>query len=141
MTSWLLCWNQLFDNLINISVTCWHLKLCHKAVILLTFWSVFEKWFLFHCHPPHITFLSLFLSSFLTCLFTFWFLPVSFFFFSLFQEGGGRQNNEWSEKSHGKCCFVPPSLFQLCVITNFVCVLCLQEKEKADGNIDQCEYT
>lgn len=27
------------------------------------------------------------------------------------------------------------------VITSFVCVLCLQEKGKADGNIYQCEYT
>lgn len=27
------------------------------------------------------------------------------------------------------------------VITTFVCALCLQEKGKADGNIDQCEYT
>lgn len=61
--------------------------------------------------------------------------------FSFFQKRGKGKVTDGMRKSVKKRLLCSPSLLSACVITNFVCVLCLQEREKADRGIDQCEYT
>ena len=99
----------------------------------------FIKVLLFHsCHPPYILSPLLLSSLFILILI----LSVHLFVFSrasLSSEKRKMHSNEWSHEKLQKGLFL--SHCSKPVITTFVCALCLQDKGKADGNIDQCEYT
>lgn len=129
-----------YSNQYNMFPSCSLLESAFPIrVTELTPGSVFVKVFLFlWCHLPYI-------QSYSFCLFSFLLhssFPMFIFVFRCHLSPQKRRHtNEWSAKSHRKGCFCLLSHCSTPVITTFVCALCLQEKGKADGNIDQCEYT
>lgn len=136
-------WCQWFDVPITIPVQYSDTSILQPVgmcisnrVMELTVGSAFVWVFLFLCClPPFI--LSHTLCHCLSFSFHLFTLDFCRCRLSLGAEERKRHSNEWSAKR----LFFSRSLLQACNNHFCACALCLQEKEKADGNIDQCEFT